>query len=195
MSKSNSLVFIIYGGPGSGKSTQSALLAKYFKAPYLNMGNALRQLAKGQTRRAKSIEAMINRGLLVPTALTNKIAESFFKKHAKNRLLISDGYPRNLAQARNMLKLVRQFKRQLVFVFLDLPMRTAIERLMKRAKIEERPDDANPRALQRRVRIFKAEAKKLLAIFKDKQLVRVSGQGSIKEINQRLVALVKKYSA
>ena len=194
MMSNRKLLFVLYGGPGSGKSTQAQLLARIFVAPSLNMGGALRHLAQGKTALTQQVRKIITQGKLVPLAVTREIVESFCRQHQDAPLLVIDGYPRNLPQSRVALGLAKKYQRRIVFIFLDLPMRVAIDRLLQRARIEGRIDDQDPKILAERIRIFKREARLLLSFFKRLGLlVRVSGRGTEKEVLKRLVALVKKY--
>jgi len=185
------LVLILYGGPGSGKSTQAEILTRKLKAPQLNMGEALRQLTQKRTPSARELREILARGKLAPLAVSREIVKDFFRQHYSEPLLVIDGYPRSIPQAQTLSSLARKYRKRVLFVFLDLPIRVAVDRLVKRAREEGRADD-QPKAIAERLRIFKREAKKLFAFFGGQERVRVSGQGSVDEVNKRLESLLKK---
>ncbi|HNZ62374.1 MAG TPA: nucleoside monophosphate kinase, partial [Paludibacteraceae bacterium] len=60
------LNIIICGAPGSGKGTQSKLIAEKYNLKHLSTGDILRNEIKLQTEIGKKAEQFISKGQLVP---------------------------------------------------------------------------------------------------------------------------------
>lgn len=184
---------VLYGGPGSGKSTQAALLARYLKVAYLNMGGALREFSYGSSSLAQKVARLISTGRLAPLTVTNRVTSDFAAAHRKQTCLIADGYPRNLSQARHFLRLAKQEKRKVVFFFLELSLKEALLRLRRRARLVRRQDDLTYQAIKTRLAIFKQSSRGLLNLFSNRgALVRVRGTGTPRVVQQRLVSYLKR---
>lgn len=189
MTKFNSDV-ILYGGPGSGKGTQAQLLIKKLSAHHLDMGAAIRQLARGRSELAREVRGIMESGKLIPTAVTKLIASDHLR-HAGSRPVIFDGYPRSPKQAHDLDALLRSVGRQVLMVYLKLPLAVIRARLLKRAKQEGRIDDQNPKVISRRIKIFQEQSKKILSYYRStRRLKLVNGDQSVaavqREINRAL---------
>ncbi len=166
---------ILYGGPGSGKSTQAIQLVKKLRAQHLNMGALLRKVAKSPSAEGKKMKEITSQGRLAPVHVTNELAKKFIHRAGKNQIVF-DGYPRDLRQMKFLEKFLEKSDRHSVMVFIKLPISIARDRLLKRAKIEHRIDDLDPKALTRRIQVFSEQSKKLLASYrKEKRLITIDG--------------------
>ena len=67
-----------------------------------------------------------------------------------------DGFPRSIIQAEFMEQEMQKYGRDFVIVHFELSKEKAIERMMKRAKIEGRVDD-NAEAMNTRINAFMEE--------------------------------------
>lgn len=91
---------ILLGAPGSGKGTLSQDLLKY-NYVQISTGDLFRKKLQEDTREAKEIQAIINRGELIPDSITNNLAKQEILKNIKaNKNIILDGYPRTIEQAK-----------------------------------------------------------------------------------------------
>ncbi|HOH25086.1 MAG TPA: nucleoside monophosphate kinase, partial [Bacteroidales bacterium] len=63
------LNIVIFGGPGSGKGTQSALIAEKYNLIHLSTGDLLRDEAASGSELGKLIHSFIDKGNLVPDQL------------------------------------------------------------------------------------------------------------------------------
>jgi adenylate kinase len=90
---------LIFGPNGSGKGTQGAVVQKKYGVPHIETGVIFRQNIKSGTELGKQAKGFIDKGELVPDAITvpmilNRLQEA----DCKSGWLL-DGFPRNLAQA------------------------------------------------------------------------------------------------
>ena len=174
---------ILYGGPGSGKSTQASSLAKKINARHLNAGALLRKVSASRSAEGQAVRRIIAQGKLAPVAITNNLVKKFVSKTPRSRRIIFDGYPRDIAQMKFLDKLLDNTNRSVVMVYIKLPISVARERLLKRANIEHRTDDLDPKALTSRIQVFHQQAKNLLAHYQNSGcLITVDGDQTIKQV-------------
>jgi adenylate kinase len=99
---------LIFGPNGSGKGTQGAVVQKKYGVPHIETGVIFRQNIRNGTDLGKKAKDFIDRGELVPDAITvpmilNRLREA----DCKNGWLL-DGFPRNLAQAEALGKALQE---------------------------------------------------------------------------------------
>jgi adenylate kinase len=178
---------ILYGGPGSGKSTQAINLVKKLKAQHLNMGGLLRELSVSKSADGKVVKKIMAQGKLVPADIVNGLAKKFMSKVPRNQRVVFDGYPRSAAHMKFLDELLNKAGRSVVMIYIKLPISVAKARLLKRAKIEHRADDKDPKALTGRIQVFNTQAKKLLESYKKSgRLIVVNGDGTKKEVENAI---------
>ena len=87
------------GAPGAGKGTQAALLSERLGLPHVASGELFRAHIRGGTPLGKKAQPYIDRGALVPDALTVRmIAERLAEPDAAEGAIL-DGFPRTRPQA------------------------------------------------------------------------------------------------
>ena len=91
---------VMMGAPGSGKGTQSAILAEKLGINAFSMGDILRGVAKGTSKEAQEVKKLIDKGNMVPNKLAVRLMESELLKPENAAGYILDGFPRELPQAK-----------------------------------------------------------------------------------------------
>jgi adenylate kinase len=107
---------ILFGPPGAGKGTQAQFLVKKYNFIQLSTGDLLRNEIKKKSVLGKDIENIISKGNLVSDHIVNdllKIAISNLNMESK---VIFDGYPRNIEQANNLQKILKQNQKYINFI-------------------------------------------------------------------------------
>ncbi len=94
------------GAPLSGKGTQSTRISEEFGIPYLSSGGLFRDAIAAANELGKLVENTINSGALVSDDITNAVVEQGLAKIDFSKGFILDGYPRNLAQAQELEKML-----------------------------------------------------------------------------------------
>ena len=93
---------ILLGPPGAGKGTHAADLSKMFHASHISTGEILRDAVKRGTPTGLKAKAFMDKGELVPDAVVVGIVVDRLKAADCQEGFILDGFPRNLAQARDL---------------------------------------------------------------------------------------------
>ena len=99
---------LIFGPNGSGKGTQGAVVQKKYGIPHIETGVIFRDNIKNKTELGNKAKDFIDRGDLVPDAITvPMILKRLQEADCKNGWLL-DGFPRNLAQAEALWKALEE---------------------------------------------------------------------------------------
>ncbi len=94
-SMKSSVIFVL-GGPGTGKGTQSALLATNFKMMHISVGDLLRQEQATGSATGRLIESYLKVGQIVPVKVSLELLKlKFTQLHNSSDRFIVDGFPRN----------------------------------------------------------------------------------------------------
>jgi adenylate kinase len=97
---------VLLGPPGVGKGTQASRLAVRFSVPHISTGEMLRDAIRRRTPAGLAAEAEVAAGRLVPDELVGRIVgERIGTDDCRNGFFL-DGYPRNLAQAGTLERLL-----------------------------------------------------------------------------------------
>lgn len=98
---------ILLGPPGAGKGTQARILMEKYGIVQIAAGDLFRENIKNGTPLGKQVEEIIKAGKLVPDEITIKmIAERLEKADCKNGFIL-DGFPRTVAQAEALEKMLK----------------------------------------------------------------------------------------
>ena len=87
---------VIFGAPGSGKGTQSALLVEKYGFKHISTGDVLRAEIKQGTELGKTAQSYIDHGQLIPDALMVDILASVYDGMCPCEGVIFDGFPRTV---------------------------------------------------------------------------------------------------
>ena len=179
---------ILFGPPGCGKGTQSDKLVEKYGLVHLSTGNLLRQEIKDKTPLGLEAKNFIDKGQLVPDEAVIGMVDSYFDQHKDANGFLFDGFPRTVAQARALDKLMELKKTEIGKVLmLDVDEEELIKRLVLRGKTSGRSDDADENIQRNRQEVYKKETLPVAAYYsKSGKVAKVDGMGSISEIFDRL---------
>jgi len=206
MRKDLKLAFL--GPQGSGKGTQATLLARSYDYKILGMGAILREVAEEDTARGRQVNALIDKGQLVPNEITFEILKEYIDRLDPEQGLLFDGFPRNIGQA----KFLDQMLVLDAVVEIAIDKQTALERLLFRLScpaghiynlkthppkrvgicdvdgkpLEKRDDDIES-AVKKRLEIYFSDTAQVIEHYQAlDRLIRIDGLGSIKEVSRQL---------
>ena len=183
---------VIFGPPGAGKGTQSSFITKRFNLYQLSTGELLREEIKNKTELGVKISSIINAGDLVSDKIVSELIEKFISKKEFQNRIIFDGYPRNLAQAKNLDILLKKNNQKIDMVLkLSVSLDIIKQRISERKNLENRPDDDEETAIKR-YDTYEKNSKPVIDFYKHSGLLSVvNGERSITEINSEISALIE----
>ena len=182
---------ILFGAPGAGKGTQSDLLVKKYGLNHISTGDLLRKEIAEQTELGKRIKDIMDKGNLVSDDIVIEMIDNAIAKDDKG--ILFDGFPRNVAQAETLDRLLTKHGRQLTcLVCLEVPREELVRRMLERAKISGRSDD-NEETIKNRLIEYEAKTLPVADYYaKKNMLVRVNGMGDIDTISSAIIAEIDK---
>ena len=184
---------VIFGGPGSGKGTQSAVITEKYSLKHLSTGDLLRAEMAAGTELGKIAKSYTDAGNLVPDEMIVRILSKALDGIGDAKGVIFDGFPRNVAQAAILDEMLAQ-RGEKVSVLLDLvvPDETLVERMLFRAQISGRADD-NPETIKNRVKVYHQVTSPVVDYYEAKGVcVKIDGTGSIEETSALVEAALDK---
>jgi len=182
--------FIIFGPPGAGKGTQAQKIANEFNLHHLSTGALLREEISRQTEIGQKVQKIMDQGGLVDDSIVNTIVKDKITQNSQGDGFIFDGYPRTMAQAKNLDALLNAKALPLV-LNLEVEEKELMERLKLRGQESGRSDDKEE-TIKNRLRLYSEQTRPLLDFYaRQKRLISVNGQGTIEEVFQLLRNQIK----
>jgi adenylate kinase len=177
------LIFI--GAPGAGKGTQAAILAEHFHIPHISTGDILRAAVKDQTELGVKAKEYMDAGNLVPDSLILDLIRDRLAQSDAATGWILDGFPRNVAQAEFLDKLLVEIDQQdYVGLELFVPDDILVERLMLRGRADDNAD-----TIRHRLGVYHQQTSPLTTFYQNQQRLRqVNGHQELAVVAQDLQA-------
>ncbi len=172
---------IILGAPGSGKGTQSEEIIKQFSLKHLSTGDMLRAEIAAGTELGIAAKTVIDKGELVSDdIILGMVAEQI---KSNNKGMLFDGFPRTIAQAEGLDKLLSEMDSQIDHVIeLDVNKEEIVERMLARGRADD-----NEETIRNRLEVFENQTKPLIEYYqKQNKLSTVLGSGTVAEIFTRI---------
>jgi len=201
---------VLLGPPGAGKGTQALKIAKEFDIPHISTGDIFRQNLRDNTELGKLAKEYMDKGLLVPDEVTNRIVEDRLQKEDCQKGFLLDGYPRNIPQAEELDKFLEERGHSLTAVInIQVEREALIDRITGRRvcpvcgatyhiktsppKVDNVCDKCGSELIQRsddklesvvkRLEVYEKETKPLIDYYTRKDiLVNIDGNKSIDEV-------------
>ena len=187
------MIYILTGGPATGKGTRSDILAKALNIPHIATGDMLRNVAKTN----EDIAQKLKKGELISDDIITKLLEDRINEEDCKPGFVLDGYPRTYSQAVLLDELLKRNNRQITKVMeLVVPDELAFKRILERKKCDKcgesygidfppkvedvcdkcgghlsvRTDDTKE-TLTKRINTYKENAKAILDFYREKGLL------------------------
>jgi adenylate kinase len=174
---------LLLGPQGSGKGTQAKRIQAEYGIPHIATGEILRDAIAAGSELGGRVKSIVESGQLVPDDLMiGLIRERLAEDDAEDGFIL-DGFPRTLAQANALDDMLADIGRDLSIVFgFQLEDEIGIERMTKRAQIENRKDDT-PEAIAERLRLYHEQTEPLIGHYRAQgNLVGIHADRTIDEV-------------
>jgi len=211
---------ILFGPPGAGKGTQGALLAARFSMLRLSTGDLLRDAVRDGTPLGRQARSFMDAGELVPdTVILGLVREVLAGRSgsAAEAGVIFDGFPRTVAQADALARLMAELDQPLDAVLvLDVDDEELVRRLAGRlscpncgrlhnrysdpprvhgtcddcgAALVQRSDDREE-TVRRRLQVYRDQTRPLIDYYvnANANVQHIAGDRAIEDVQRDLVA-------
>jgi adenylate kinase len=204
------------GPPGAGKGTQARDLAQEWRIPHLATGDMLREAVAAGSPLGREAKGYMDQGALVPDDVIIRMMGERLGKADAGRGFILDGFPRTIAQAEALAKLLKDLGQSLdTVVYFDVSEPELLRRLTgrrvcrtcghsyhmtsnppKRAgmcdecggELYQRDDDAET-TVRKRLEVYQRQTAPLLDYYRQRSLLAtVSGEGPLATIRDSIRA-------
>lgn len=205
---------VMLGFPGAGKGTQTKFLAERLSVSSLSSGDLFRRHLRESTPLGQEVRSFVDSGLLVPDEITIAmiLEEVITAAYAKGFVL--DGFPRNVNQAQELDRSLKQKGMSIdCALLIDVTLEALADRLDKRlvcsrcqsiyhseanpprirgvcnycdGQLERRADD-EPEAVARRLQAYQEESAPVVDFYtRVGKLVRVDGTASVEGVRRSI---------
>ena len=205
---------VLFGAPGSGKGTQARRLMEAFESPQISTGDLLRAAVSAGTALGRKAKAAMDAGQLVADDIVvGMIRERLHQKDTGFGFIL-DGFPRSLAQAAALDKMLEAEKKPLhKAILLDVKFENLLKRLTGRrtckvcghlynvyfgppkktgvcdvdgGELVQRADDTED-TITKRLKVYQDQTAPLIEYYKKQnKFVSIDGEGAMEEIFRRI---------
>lgn len=128
------MIYILTGGPATGKGTRSDILAKALNIPHIATGDMLRKVAETN----EDIATRLQHGELISDDIITKLLEERIMCEDCKKGFVLDGFPRTYNQAVLLDEVLEKHGRKITKVMeLVVPDELAFKRILERKKCEK----------------------------------------------------------
>ncbi len=178
---------LIFGVPGAGKGTQGEILTRVPGFFHLSSGVIFRKLDP-LSEEGRIVREYSARGELAPDDITIRIFLNWLESQRaadrfkpRDQLLLLDGLPRTVEQCKILEKYI-DVKILLHFVCHD--EEAMIDRIRRRAVLENRIDDASESVTRRRFEVYHKETQPVLDYYPTGTVQEIESTGIHAEVLQ-----------
>lgn len=176
------------GAPGSGKGTQTELLASKLGYEYFSTGALSREYALQDNDFGRKVKAIIDAGEILPIEIIVEIFTKKFESITDKSGVILDGYPRTVEQAQLLEQLIQKYNiKDLKVLFLEVDKNKLLDRIAKRAAVANRADD-DPSAVEKRFDEYINKTAPVKEYYEQKGLLaHINGDQPIEAVQQDIL--------
>ena len=209
---------ILFGAPGVGKGTQAKILSSKLNILHISTGDILRDSIEKKTSLGMEAKKIMDKGELVPDDIMVGIIRDTLKEERSKNGFILDGFPRTVAQAKELDKLLNELNiNQKKIVAITADEEEIVKRLTSRKackncnyilaldeikdnncpncgakdSLYQRSDDKED-VIKKRLFIFNSTTKPVLDYYERySNVIYINGIGQVEEVNQRILSKLK----
>jgi adenylate kinase len=188
---------ILLGPPGAGKGTQARRLVEKHGIPQLSTGDMLRAAVSAGTPIGLKAKAIMDSGSLVPDELVVGLVAQRIEEPDARRGFILDGFPRTVAQAEALDKMLDQKGLRLdAAIELEADAEKLIARILQRAeetKASGQPvrKDDDPEVFRTRLDAYRRDTAAVTPYYEKRGLLhRVDGMAPMADVAEAINAVL-----
>lgn len=168
-------LLVVLGMPGAGKDTQIEILQTRRDIEVFRTGDMVRERAQTDPE----FEAAVQKGELADDSVVNDMVLSALKNNHQD-LLISDGFPRDLVQAKWLDDTLKKMDYELLgALYLQITDDTGFQRLLKRGRTDD--DEAT---IHHRIEVFHVQTDPVIDFYKQQdKLLLINGEQTVHEVS------------
>lgn len=184
---------IIFGPPGSGKGTQSKLVASHYSFLHLSTGDLFRREIANKSAIGDIVKKFMDRGLLIPDSIVMRELYRYALENQNSPGIVFDGFPRTLEQAKTLDKLFNKKELRINLVIsMVVPDNELINRILERGKDSGRTDD-NIEVMKKRLEVYNEHTYPVINYYKKShRLHEISGNNSIDDVFESIKTIINK---
>jgi len=212
---------VLVGPPGAGKGTQATLLAKTLSIPHVSTGDLFRANISQGTELGLAAKSIMEAGKLVPDEVTIGMAKDRLAQPDAAHGFLLDGFPRNVAQAVALDKILAEWDITLDGVLdLEVPEDEVVRRIAGRricrndgghvyhveynpsslpdvcdvcgGELYQRSDDTEDK-VRTRLEVYHTETEPIIEYYQKQGLVTtIPALGKVDEVTQRAIEALRK---
>lgn len=184
---------ILFGPPGSGKGTQAEKLVEKYDLLHISTGDLFRFNLKNNTPLGQEAKKYIDKGQLVPDAVTINMLNAKVQENPDVKGYIFDGFPRTTPQAEALDELLCGMDLEVTkLIQLDVSEEEIVTRLLERGKTSGRSDDASEDTIRARYQEYLNKTAPVYDFYaQTAKSYKIDGIGSIDDIFGRLCAEIE----
>lgn len=187
---------VLFGAPGTGKGTQSALVIEKYKMRHLSTGDMLRAAIAEGTPVGIEAKRYIDQGMLVPDEVILSMVSDTLDQLDGFNGFVFDGFPRTLAQAKALDAMLQQKQMPICkVIILAVDNEELHKRILHRAEISGRSDD-NEETIRKRLEVYHEQTHPLVSYYEAQgKISEVDGMHDIDEVFRRICEIIDSIKA
>jgi adenylate kinase len=212
---------VLVGPPGAGKGTQAQFIASHLAIPKISTGDIFRSNVTTGTELGRQAKSFMNRGDLVPDEVTIAMVNARLSEDDAQAGFLLDGFPRNMAQAERLKKILAEWDTRLDLVLeLVVDDDEVVRRLSGRRTCRRcghvwhvlfdppaRPetcddcggelfqrDDDREETIRHRIDVYEQQTAPLISFYADEGiLMGIDATGPVEEVTDRALSALRRF--
>ena len=206
---------IMFGPPGAGKGTQADILGRRYGIKKISTGDALRAVIRSGSELGEQVKALMDEGKFVPDEIVTEIIRDRVASPDCANGCILDGFPRNLAQAEELVGMGIRVNKALL---INVPDDVLVDRVQGRVvcdkcgtsyrlknnppaaegvcdkcggRLEARKDD-RPEAVRARLKVYHDLTDPVVEFYRNRGVLsEIDGTASIDEATAEILKILE----